>query len=41
MSIELFANYNEQYVQILDWKMLFSILKDSLNYFLRILKTFE
>ena len=42
MIIELFANYNkDQYVQILDWKMLLSILKDSLNYFERILKTFE
>lgn len=42
MIIELSANYNkDQYVQILDWKMLLNILKDSLNYFERILKTFE
>lgn len=27
MNIELFANYNEQYVQILDWEMLLNILK--------------
>lgn len=28
MNTELFANYNkEQYVQILDWKMLLNILK--------------